>query len=226
MSRRLVLFDLDGTLVDSQRMIHACMSDAFLARGLAPPPIEDVRRIVGLHLVEGIARLLPVPRQNDAEATADAYRAAFRRRRDDGAVDEVLFPGVREMVMTLADRGYVLGIATGKGLAGLDRVLETHGLAAFFPVRQSGDPPPGKPNPAMVFRALAETGIPAEAAVMVGDTSFDIEMAVSAGVRAIGVAWGYHKPTELLAAGAECIVEEAHQVVPLIDYHNKNDTNH
>jgi phosphoglycolate phosphatase len=212
---KLIVFDLDGTLVDSQHVIVATMQAAFTAHGLAPPPDDAIRRIVGLPLVEGVARLAPAldPPQHAAlaEAYRDGYQPALARI---GATDD-LFPGVPAMLAALRAAGFLLGIATGKSQRGLRATLERHGLIDLFMTLQSGDVPPGKPHPAMLLRAIDDAVVtPAETA-MIGDTTFDITMAVAAGALPVGVAWGYHPPQELSAAGAVHLVTSSAQVPPL-----------
>jgi phosphoglycolate phosphatase len=208
---RLVLFDIDGTLVDSRRTIHQMMVAAFQHFGLAEPTLEAVQWIIGLDLVEGIGTL-PGLNGVDPAAIADAYRAAYRPRRDAGIPDGPMFPGMFDLVEGLFAAGHVLGIATGKNREGLDRVLATQGLERFISTRQAGTPPPGKPHPAMLYRALAETGFSADQAYLVGDTTFDVEMALAAGVTPIAVSWGYHPVEALRAAGAAIVVDRAADV--------------
>ena len=212
---RLAVFDCDGTLVDSQANICRAMAAAFVGAGLAPPPAAAVRRIVGLILVEAIAALLPDGDPGLHRAMAADYRTAFQRMRADGSLDdEPLFDGIPAVLATLAARGWLLGVATGKSDRGLAHVLAQHGIADRFVTLQTADRHPSKPNPAMLLAALAEAG--AHEAVMIGDTSYDMEMAVAAGVRAIGVAWGYHDAAELLDSGAGVVVEEVADLPDLL----------
>lgn len=202
MSLRLAIFDVDGTLVDSQATIVGCMQAAFAADGLAPPTAEAVRRIVGLTLPLATQELLGEPDPVRAERLAERYKEAFFAARARPGFEEPLFPGAREVLDGLAAEGWLLGVATGKAMRGLRAVLERHGLEGLFATLQTADLHPSKPHPAMVEAALAETGCAAAAALMVGDTTFDILMARAAGVAAIGVSWGNHPPAELEAAGA------------------------
>ena len=133
-----------------------------------------------------------------------------------GAFGGLLFPGAREAMQSLNDAGCVLGIATGKSLRGVRETLAKHGIGHLFTTFQTSDIPPGKPHPDMLFRAMRETGADASATVMVGDTTYDIEMARSAGTYAIGVSWGYHDATALIAAGAHRIIQDYADLVPAI----------
>jgi phosphoglycolate phosphatase len=212
---KLIVFDVDGTLVDSQHVIVSTVRSAFEHFGLPQPTDDAIRRIVGLRLVEGLARLAPTLAADEVVALADAYRATFQARRATPDPTETLFPGVRAMLEALRDAGFQLGVATGKSRRGLLALLESHALAEFFVTLQTGDVPPGKPHPAMLLRALDEAGVaPAEAA-MIGDTTFDIAMARAAGTLPVGVAWGNHPPEELTAAGAVHLVASCAEIAPL-----------
>ncbi|MCS6778408.1 MAG: HAD-IA family hydrolase [Geminicoccaceae bacterium] len=207
MSLRLAIFDIDGTLVDSQATIVACMQAAFRAEGLPPPAPEAVRRIVGLTLPIATAELLGEPDPDRAERLAEHYKAAFFAMRARPDFEEPLFPGARATLDRLLAEGWLLGVATGKAMRGLRAVLERHGLERHFTTLQTADLHPSKPHPAMIEAALCETGAPREATLMIGDTSFDMAMAKAARVVPIGVAWGNHPAEELVAAGAERILD-------------------
>lgn len=213
-SIRLAVFDCDGTLVDSQHSIVACMTAAFAAAGLAVPAAEAVRRVVGLPLAASVARLEPQLAAAECARVAELYKQAFTDMRAAAPLDEPLFPGVRELLDVLEAEGVLLGVATGKGRRGLRITLEHHGLLGRFVTLQTADDAPGKPHPEMLRRAMAETGADPAATAMIGDTTFDILMALNAGTAAIGVGWGYHPPEELRAAGAHEVVDAAHEVRP------------
>jgi phosphoglycolate phosphatase len=180
---------------------------AFRANGLEEPLAEAVRRVVGLSLGHAVAALLPEAPPATWTAVAESYRGAWRELRALPGFREPLFPGARDLLAGLDRDGYLLGIATGKGRRGLEAVLTHHRLRALFVTLQTADDNPSKPHPAMLERAMTETGSRPRETVFVGDTTFDVEMARSAGVRAIGVAWGYHPPEELARAGAERVLE-------------------
>ncbi len=206
---RLIVFDFDGTLVDSLRFIVTAMSRAFEDQGFPAPEPEAIRRIVGLRLEAAAARLLPDPDDVEtAERIAAAYRVAFQDMRARNLVDEPLYPGVRETLALLNRPPEVcLGIATGKSRHGLVSSLERHDLSGLFVTLQTADDGPGKPHPEILHRAMSEVGTGPEETVVIGDTSYDMEMAANAGIRALGVAWGYHEAEELRASGAAHIVE-------------------
>ncbi|KPF86620.1 MAG: HAD-IA family hydrolase [Sphingomonadales bacterium] len=205
MSLRLAIFDCDGTLVDSQADICAAMDAAFEAAGLVPPDRNATRRVVGLSLPEAMRRLRPDGTADDHSMLAQLYRDAFRERRMAGQVAEPLYEGIAALIEELAGAGWLLGVATGKSDRGLAHCLETHGLAGHFITLQTADRHPSKPHPSMIEACLAESGASPSETAMIGDTAFDMSMAVNAGVRAIGVDWGYHHPRELVEAGAEAV---------------------
>lgn len=201
---KLVIFDVDGTLVDSQAMILAAMAAAFGAEGLDCPPREQVLSIVGLSLPVALARLAPEQPLARQERLVAGYKASFNAARI-GGQSSPLYPGARAVIESLRARDDVLlGIATGKSRRGLDGLLEAHGFTGWFVTRQVADDHPSKPHPSMLHTALGETG--ATQAVMVGDTTFDMEMARNAGLPAVGVNWGYHPPAALAGAGAAVVL--------------------
>lgn len=213
---RLVVFDCDGTLVDSQHVIVAAMAEGFARNGLAPPPAEAVRRVVGLSLLEAAARLHPAGDAALWQALADGYRVAWQEIRAAEGVSEPLFEGAREILEQLGRRGHLLAVATGKSRPGLDMILAHHDLTHLFVSLQTADRHPGKPHPGMLEEAMRETGSAPEDTVMVGDTTFDVEMALAAGAQPIGVTWGYHPPDALERAGATSILQRFDQLLTLL----------
>jgi phosphoglycolate phosphatase len=218
---KLIIFDCDGTLVDSQDKICAAMRQAFEANGLSVPARERLLSVVGLSLPFAFARLAEGS-VNGADHPIDglvaAYRSAFsvlHASRDDL---EPLYPGAREAVEALARRpDTVLGMATGKSQRGVQRVLGRHGLSECFTTIHTSDDAPSKPHPGMVLAAMAATGVAPHETVMIGDTAFDLEMAHAAGARAVGVAWGYHPPAELVRAGADAMISDFAELVPTLE---------
>ncbi len=192
---RLVIFDVDGTLVDSQGDILAAMSAAFDRAGRPAPAREDVLAIVGLSLSEAMRQLAPEADRDTRRAMVARYKETYASLRAEGgvAVSSPLYPHVRGVLEALhAEPETLLGVATGKSRRGLDTLVDGHDLRRLFVTLQCADDHPSKPHPAMLRAALSDTGVEAARAVMVGDTSYDMEMARAAGLLAIGVSWGYH----------------------------------
>ncbi|TPG10948.1 HAD-IA family hydrolase [Sphingomonas oligophenolica] len=214
---RLAVFDCDGTLVDSQANICVAMEEAFVIAGRPLPDRRAIRRIVGLSLVEAVQTLLP--REDDAlhRRMAADYKQAYYRMRTTGALaDEPLFDGIAAVLATLADDGWLLGVATGKSDRGLAHILAAHGIADRFVTLQTADRHASKPDPAMLIAAMDEAGVAPHSTVMIGDTSFDMAMATAAGARAVGVAWGYHDVRDLADAGAAVIADRVDQLPGLL----------
>jgi len=210
---RLAIFDCDGTLVDSQHNIRAALEDCFAAHDLPVPPPEESRRVVGLSLVEAMEALYPGGTREMHVGLAETYKSAFQRMRARGTIDEPLFDGVADLLDSLESDGWLMGVATGKSDRGLDLCLACHGLGSRFVTLQTADRHPSKPHPSMIEQAMADAGAASETTMMIGDTSYDIAMAGAAGVTAIGVAWGYHPPQELWAAGAHHVADHPGEVL-------------
>lgn len=207
MTDRLIVFDIDGTLIDSQHLILAAMAQAFADCAIPLPPRDVVLGVVGLSLPQAMAMLAP-DHPDATVALADAYRSSFYNRRKAGD-SAPLYDGAFSALERLAAApGTLLGVATGKARRGLDHVLAQHALNRFFVTLQTADDHPSKPHPAMLTTALAETGCSANRAVMIGDTEYDIAMGRAAGMATVGVAWGYHPAARLREAGANLVVED------------------
>ncbi|WP_397544142.1 HAD-IA family hydrolase [Roseovarius salis] len=215
---RLIVFDVDGTLVDSQGDIVAAMAHAFSRAGQPAPPRGQVLGIVGLSLDTAMPRLAPaLPPAVHARMVGwykDAYVAL--RAKAGAAESSPLYPHVRDTLARLHGvPEYLLGVATGKSRRGLDKLLEGHTLGPFFATQQVSDHHPSKPHPAMLHAAISETGVAAADAVMVGDTTYDMEMAQAAGIPFIGVNWGYHPAATL--TGAAAILDDMRDLPDVLD---------
>jgi phosphoglycolate phosphatase len=207
---RLAVFDCDGTLIDSQRNILRAMADSFARHRLPPPPNHATLSIVGLSLVEAMQALLPEADIALHQSLAEDYRQAFQRLRAENRLDaEPMYDGVRELLAELDGAGWLLAVATGKSDRGLALALAHHDIAHHFISLQTADRHPSKPDPSMLMAALADAGAEPEHALIIGDTVYDIEMGGRAGVRGLGVNWGYHPPDDLLAAGAAGVAQDA-----------------
>lgn len=214
---RLAVFDCDGTLVDSAHSIVVCMQAACAAHGYAEPTSGDVRAMVGLPLEDAIALLFPEMPADTVLAVREGYRQTFSDLRQKGEVHEPLYRGALDALGLLEEAGWLLGVATGKAMRGLVATLSTHAMEDRFVTLQTADLSHGKPNPDMLYKAMAETGVEPGATVMIGDTTFDIEMARNAGTLAIGVAWGYHEVDELTKAGAHRVVNSYDELPEVIE---------
>ena len=213
---KLAIFDCDGTLVDSGATIHRALAITFEENGLALPASNVTRKVIGLSLIEAMASLLPQASAEEHARLSEDYKRAFWTLRAAGKVEEPLFDGVLELLDALEEQGWVLAVATGKSDRGLKHCLEQHDIHARFVSLQTSDRHPSKPHPSMVEQAIADAGAAPETSVVVGDTSFDMAMAVNAGARGIGAGWGYHEPRELLEAGAVAVAERPKDVLDLI----------
>ncbi|GHE05781.1 HAD family hydrolase [Defluviimonas sp. 20V17] len=200
---RLVVFDVDGTLVDSQHEIVASMRAAFNMLGRPAPDRETMLSVVGLSLPQAMAALAPEVTKDELRDLVDRYRASWVS----GRTAAPLFPGALAALDALSAHDEVLlAVATGKSRRGLEKLLTAHDLGRRFVSLQVADDHPSKPHPSMLMAALAETGVEAHRAVMVGDTEFDMQMGRAAGLATIGVTWGYH-PRERLA-GADVLIDD------------------
>lgn len=213
---RLVVFDVDGTLVDSQHHIVRSMTEGFAGAGLAAPSRAEILGIVGLSLPVAVAHLAPLAELPVQARVVEGYKQAYMQARMQEMAP--LYPGARDCLLRLAARDdLLLAVATGKSRRGLDALLEAHDLARHFISLQTADGHPSKPHPSMLIAALAEAGAEAGRAVMIGDTSFDMDMARAAGMIGFGVAWGYHAESDLDAAGARLIARDFGQLTEAIE---------
>jgi phosphoglycolate phosphatase len=204
---RLVIFDCDGTLIDSQHAIFECMSQAFGSLGLTAPARAEVLGIVGLSLPEALQSLAPRESEIVRGRLIDAYRSGFVGVRHRLGHSEPLYDGVAAAVGALAAcPRTVLGIATGKSKRGVARLLAQEGWEGHFLTIQTADDHPSKPHPSMIHKAMTDAGASPRDTVMIGDTTYDMEMARNAGVGALGVSWGYHAPDRLTRSGAHVVV--------------------
>ena len=213
---KLAVFDVDGTLCDSQGHILSAMAAAFGAEGLVVPPRETVLSIVGLSLPVAVARLVPDLAAGVQDRLVASYKSAYSVAR--AAELAPLYDGILALIGGLAGReDVVLGIATGKSRRGLDHLLAGHGIAGHFFTRQVADDHPSKPHPAMLLAAMAEAGVTPEATVMIGDTTYDMEMGRAAGARTLAVSWGYHGAGALAATGPDRTATRVTEIAPLLD---------
>lgn len=207
MGRRfeLIVFDWDGTLLDSAGAIVASIQAAARDMGVAPPSDERARHVIGLGLVDALRYALPDLDGSRYDELADHYRRHYLAQ--DGSL--ALFAGVDDLVRDLA-ADHLLGVATGKSRLGLARALAQSGLAPCFQATRCADECHSKPHPQMLEELMAELGVEPAATLMIGDTTHDMQMARNAGVPALAVTYGAHGREQLAAEGPlECVAAVA-----------------
>lgn len=207
---RVVVFDMDGTLIDSQDVIIEAMGRAFNRLNMPAPSADQTRSIIGLSLDKAVSTIAPELSPAEVAAGVEAYRQSFieMRAESGGEAAAPMYPGAMAALERLHQQdSTLLGVATGKARRGLDHAYASHGIGHFFVTHQTADGHPSKPHPSMLFQALRDTGAEADHAVMIGDTEFDILMGKAAGFATIGVSWGYHSLDRLKAAKPDFIID-------------------
>jgi len=199
MTYQLVVFDWDGTLMDSEARIVACLQAAANDAGIATPSHAAARDIIGLGLDEAIARLFPGQDSRTLARVVAGYRHHWL---GEGLAPAPLFAGAREVLDRLEEAGYLLAVATGKSRRGLDKVLDETGLGHHFVATRCADEAHSKPHPQMLLDILERVGMMPGQALVVGDTEYDMAMAANAGSHALGVGHGVHTAARLLDSGA------------------------
>lgn len=215
---KLVIFDVDGTLIDSQAHIIASMTAAFGAVGVPTPTRDAILSIVGLSLPIAIRELAQEASDKTIAEMVDIYKADFTENRLKMDAAMPLFEGADSAIARLIARDdVVLAIATGKSRRGLNALLQEWTFGSHFVSTQCADNHPSKPHPSMVQACLAECDVAAQNAVVVGDTTYDMEMAVAARCAGLGVSWGYHGVDALKATGARAVVTDFSQLDAALD---------
>ena len=213
---RLVIFDLDGTLIDSVALIVETVTNAFRAVDEPVPDERAIRAISGITAREALFLLAPTATEERVEILLESYRTTYRSLA--GVAREPMFAGALEALDRLqADPDTILAVATGKGYRGAVTLLEGHGIIGRFHSIQTPDHNRGKPDPQMIETAMTKAGADLDETVMIGDTIHDMRMAKSAGVAAIGVGWGYHEQAELLSEGADIVIDSFDRLDAAID---------
>jgi phosphoglycolate phosphatase len=211
---KLALFDCDGTLVDSGRLIHEVMARTFEHHGHERPHYDATKSIIGLTLDTAIARIMGVEIDENIQRMTQHYKDIYGPVRQEAGFQEPLYDGVAEMIAALVAREDVLiGAVTGKSRRGLDLISSSHSFETVFFVSRTADDCPSKPHPAMVLECCSEAGIDPADTIVIGDSVYDMMMAKSAGASALGVSWGYGEAEALSAAGADAIVHEVAHIL-------------
>ncbi len=198
----LAIFDIDGTLVDSRRIIHDAMLHAYDRCDLADPGYDRIRKVIGLGLRQAFAALEPDAPDDVLAQLEAAYVEAFNIFRETQEGREPLYEGALDLLEDLHRKGWKLGVATGKSRRGVGHILRMHGLERLFHASVCADDGPGKPDVFMVEHSLRAAGASRTRTLVIGDSTHDMAMARAAGVRAIGVCWGFAEAEELTLAGA------------------------
>ena len=214
---KLVVWDVDGTLVDSRESIFQAAITAYETLGLTPPSYDQVRQIVGMSLREAIGVISPALPDAQLDAVTQSYRDAFQAQLKVPGFVEPLYAGAAETLDRLRAEGWKIAMATGKSRRGVETVLRMHGWADRFDSTHCSDDGPGKPHPAMVLEAMRALGAPPERTIVVGDTAHDMRMAKSAGAYAQGVSWGFHTAEEVLEGGADHVAHDFAQLNRQLD---------
>ena len=209
----LLVFDWDGTLMDSAGAIVTSIQESCRDLGLPVPERERAAHVIGLGLNDALAYAVPELAPSEYGRLAERYRHHYLARDP----DIELFPGMREMLALLKHRGHVLALATGKSRVGLERVLEATQLKQYFDSSRCADETHSKPHPAMLQELMQELLIEAEATLMIGDTAHDLQMAVNAGVPALAVSYGAHPRDNLTLFNPLACIETPQELAPWLE---------
>lgn len=210
----LVVFDWDGTLMDSEARIVASMAGAIDQLGLEPRAPVEIREIIGLGLPEAMATLYPGGYGDVHQALIMAYRKQFLHECQQ---PEELFEGAEQVLQVLSGSGFLLAVATGKSRAGLDRALHTTATRHYFMATRCADETCSKPHPQMLEELMDELGAEPQQTLMVGDTEFDLEMARNAGVASLAASYGTQPLERLLALGPLAAFADIRDLPDLLD---------
>lgn len=209
----LLVFDWDGTLMDSAAAIVASIQASCRDLGLPVPSRDRAAHVIGLGLKDALSYAVPELPPQDYGKLAERYRHHYLARDP----DIEMFPGMRELLASLKDRGYLLAVATGKSRAGLDRVLEAQQLRPYFDSSRCADETHPKPHPAMLQELMQELATEPEETLMIGDTAHDLQMALSAGVPALAVSYGAHQKDSLAAFNPLACIDTPPELAPWLE---------
>lgn len=205
---QLIVFDWDGTVMDSTAVIATSIQSACRDLALPVPSDENARHVIGMGLVDALRHAVPDAPEAMYEPLAERYRHYFLAQ--DQSIP--LFSGARETIAELHEAGHALAVATGKSRKGLDRVMDSSGLRAYFHASRTADETFSKPHPAMLQEIMDELGMQPEQVLMIGDTTHDLQMAINAGVDAVGMTYGAHPEEQLRALNPRALLDDFHQL--------------
>jgi len=204
MKYQLIIFDWDGTLMDSLDKIVLCMQQAAQKVTIPVPSEASVKNIIGLSLEKATEQLFPLLPIVKQQALVDAYREQYHANQH---IETPFYNGITEMLINLQQRGYRLAVATGKGRIGLDRMIAKTNTSHLFNATICADEANSKPDPLMIELLLKKLKIPASQAIMIGDSIYDLEMAENVSIDSLGVSYGAHSPEQLLKAKPKAILD-------------------
>ncbi len=214
---KLVIFDLDGTLIDTVSLVVNSLSAAFNHFGYIPPSEKEIRSISGLRIDIALRQLAPNLSNEQLNLVGEKYRQNYLHSAL-SANREPLFEGALELIDELSRRdNFLMAIATGKPMAGTKRILKEHNIINYFSSLQTPDNNKSKPNPQMIYSAMEKVGAKKENSLMIGDTVHDMHLAKNANVKSIAVGWGYHTKEELIKAGADSFTDRFDNLLKKID---------
>ena len=214
---KLLIFDWDGTLINSESSIVTCMKLAMRDVGLPILSSDEIKNIIGLGLYEALVKLFPSANNDQYQHLIERYRVHFL------AMEQAIpFEGVKETLAHLYERGYLLAVATGKGRAGLNKALKHVQFQQFFHATRCADETRSKPHPQMVNELLEELEVTPDNALMVGDTEYDLEMAQNAGVDGVAVSYGVHDIERLHQYKPVVKLDKLSEIIPWLDRNSKN----
>lgn len=215
---KLIVFDWDGTLMDSADHIVECLGNAITELNLAPRTTDELKNIIGLGLREALFALYPNATEKELTDLVAVYRQHFFDQKNNPSE---LFDGARELIHELSENNYLLAIATGKGRNGLDKVLNETGLGDYFPITRCADEAHSKPHPQMLLDIIDYYGADASETIMVGDSEYDLLMANNAKTHSVAVSYGVHEKQRLLDCNPlTCLdnMQELHQWLLCSEY--------
>lgn len=219
-SFKLLVFDWDGTLMDSEARIVTSFSAAMVDVGAVPPPDAVIRDMIGLALPQAMQRLVPGADAAVQQGLMDRYRHHYLYANQ---IPSQLFPGAADTVCALREQGYLLAVATGKGRHGLNRALEETGCVDLFHATRCADETFSKPHPQMMLELMDELDVDPRNTLMIGDTEYDMNMARNAGTTALAVSYGVHAPQRLLQCGALACIDNVIEIREWLRLHAASD---
>ena len=211
---KLLVFDWDGTLMDSVSRIVACLQAVITDLGLTDRELEALRDIIGLGLREAIFALYPDADEEFIKGFIDRYRYHFLSEKHQRSL---MFPGAWELLKKLHDDGYLLAVATGKGRVGLERSLDETDCKGFFHITRCADESHSKPHPQMLLEIMSVLDVEPSQTLMIGDTVYDLQMAQQAGTGALAVTYGVHDRDRLLPLKPLACLDDISDVLPWLE---------